>query len=81
MDEQIKASRLKRYTVPIENQWPTESQKKWLKVTEAILSDNQDAATNEKTILEDEQRRDAALRKENNTTYVPKFFTFVWKSL
>jgi len=46
-------------------------------VTEAIGAENQEAATLEKTALEDEQRRAVAERAEAGTTWLPKHFIYV----
>lgn len=67
---------MKRFVVPLEDQLPAESEKKWRKVTEAIMAENQEAATLEKTALEDEQRRAVAERAESGTTWLPKHFAF-----
>lgn len=47
-----------------ENQEAKESRKLWEKVTEGIITNNQDLATDEKSKVEDEER---ALRKERET--------------
>ncbi|KAL0276216.1 UNVERIFIED_CONTAM: hypothetical protein PYX00_003829 [Menopon gallinae] len=70
----VKASRLKRYTVPVELQGDFESERLWGKVSAAILADDQTAATEEKTILEDAQRAAAKKRKETNTDWIPRYF-------
>jgi len=63
--------------VPIDKQETTESERKWLKVTEAIVADNQEAATAEKTKLEEEQRSAVAARLEANAPWIPKNFVYV----
>lgn len=66
--------RLKRYNVPLENQTSFESQKLWLKVSEALKVNDYDLATIEKTKLEDQQRKEAKEREENFVKYEPKLF-------
>ncbi|GMT35541.1 hypothetical protein PFISCL1PPCAC_26838 [Pristionchus fissidentatus] len=51
--------RLTRKEIPIENQGDWESKRLWIKVSEAIANDDQYKATEEKTVLEDDQRRRA----------------------
>merc|ERR1712106_358053 len=58
---EVKAQRMVRYTVPVENQGETESENLWKHVTQAIDNEDQVAATEEKTILEEAQR--SALRE------------------
>ena len=75
--EKIKSSRLKRFTIPLEEQSPCESEKLWIKVSEAIANEDQEAATVEKTILEEMQRHDVKDRNSRKVEWNPKFFTFV----
>lgn len=70
----VKATRLKRHTVPIELQGEFESERLWEKVSIAILSDDQIAATEEKTTLEDAQRAAAKKQKDSNSEWIPKHF-------
>ncbi|GMT06531.1 hypothetical protein PENTCL1PPCAC_28705 [Pristionchus entomophagus] len=51
--------RLQMKEIPLEQQGDWESKRLWLKVSEAIQNDDQYAATEEKTVLEDDQRRRA----------------------
>lgn len=81
VNDQIRAQRLKRFTVPLEKQERNESERKWIKVTEAIASDNQEAATTEKTNLEEEQRKAVADRLESNSPWVPKHFVDVCSNI
>ncbi|CAL8104965.1 unnamed protein product [Orchesella dallaii] len=74
--DSVRAQRLKRFTIPLEEQLPNESEKKWAKVTEAIGAENQEAATLEKTALEDEQRRAVAMRADAGTTWLPNHFLY-----
>lgn len=62
---EVKSKRLKRFTVPIESQGLNESERLWQHVSAAILRDDQKAATDEKTVLEDVQR---SLVKERTAT-------------
>uniref|UniRef100_A0A915Q150 Oxysterol-binding protein n=1 Tax=Setaria digitata TaxID=48799 RepID=A0A915Q150_9BILA len=64
------AKRLKRYEILLEEQGEWESKKLWLKVSEAIVKDNQKAATEEKSKLEDEQRS----RAKSGVHHKPKWF-------
>jgi len=75
--EKIKASRLKRFTIPLDEQRPSESEKLWIKVSEAIINEDQDAATVEKTILEEKQRNDVKERHTHKINWIPRFFTSV----
>lgn len=62
---ETRSQRLKRYTVPIDSQSPNESERMWQHVSAAIARDDQNAATEEKTTLEEIQR---ALTKERQAT-------------
>ncbi|KAL3982524.1 Oxysterol-binding family protein [Acanthocheilonema viteae] len=64
------AKRLKRYEILLEEQGEWESKKLWLKVSEAIAQDNQKAATEEKSKLENEQRA----RAKSGVHHKPKWF-------
>lgn len=68
---EIKNKRLKRFTVPIESQAPTESEKLWQHVSAAIYRDDQTAATEEKTILEELQRAATKERKATCSEWIP----------
>ncbi|CAF0732153.1 unnamed protein product [Rotaria sordida] len=67
-------SRLKRYVVPIEQQQDNESEKLWQRVTAAIKQNDQVIATEEKTIIEDEQRKQIKERKTTGTEWHPRLF-------
>ncbi|CAF3002584.1 unnamed protein product [Rotaria socialis] len=67
-------SRLKRYVVPIEQQRDNESEKLWQRVTAAIKQNDQVSATEEKTIIEDEQRKQIKERKATSTEWHPRLF-------
>lgn len=57
---------------PLDEQQPRESQKLWHSTTQAIKKADQKTATDEKSRIEDEQRREAAERGEN--AWKPKLF-------
>ena len=57
---------------PIEEQAPRESQRLWASTTAAIKKADQNTATDEKSKIEDEQRREAAERGQN--AWQPKLF-------
>lgn len=46
----------------------------WSKVTEAIIKNDMDTATDEKTIIEDRQREDARKREAEGKEFQPKYF-------
>lgn len=71
--EAVRNSRLKRYTVSMEDQGERESIKLWRHVTEALTAGDQVNATIEKTKLEDIQRREA---RERQGTFEPEHFCF-----
>ncbi|XP_071444522.1 oxysterol-binding protein-related protein 8 isoform X6 [Hetaerina americana] len=71
---EIRAARLKRYTVPVENQGEFESERLWRHVSAAIYQDDQVAATEQKTILEEAQRHAARERLASNAQWVPRHF-------
>ncbi|XP_046452707.1 oxysterol-binding protein-related protein 8-like isoform X1 [Daphnia pulex] len=71
---EVRATRLKRWTVASEEQLGYESDKLWSKVAAAIRQENQELATNEKTILEEAQRNATKLRISQNETWMPRCF-------
>jgi hypothetical protein len=71
---EVRQRRLKRFTVPLEEQSEFESAKLWRKVSEAIEHDDQIAATEEKSALEEAQRNAAKERKAKGYEWVPKHF-------
>ncbi|KZS07155.1 Oxysterol-binding protein [Daphnia magna] len=71
---EVRAARLKRWTVAAEEQLEYESDKLWSKVAAAIRQENQELATSEKTILEEEQRKATKLRISQNETWIPRCF-------
>uniref|UniRef100_A0AAG5CNQ0 PH domain-containing protein n=1 Tax=Anopheles atroparvus TaxID=41427 RepID=A0AAG5CNQ0_ANOAO len=70
----IRARRLKRFTVPMESQGTNESERLWQHVSAAIHRDDQVGATEEKTALEETQRMSAKERKATCTDWVPLLF-------
>ncbi|XP_061928337.1 oxysterol-binding protein-related protein 8 isoform X5 [Apis cerana] len=71
---EVRKRRLKKYTVPLEHQGLWESEKLWYDVTQAINRDDQIAATEAKTQLEEAQRERAKERKLKGQEWVPKHF-------
>ncbi|KAL8802353.1 MAG: hypothetical protein Q9200_006605 [Gallowayella weberi] len=59
---------------PLEEQSESESQKLWHKTVIAIKEQNHEAATDEKTKIEDRQRELAAKRLQAGTEWQPKLF-------
>ncbi|CAF0861310.1 unnamed protein product [Adineta ricciae] len=68
-------SRLKRYVVPIEQQQENESERLWQRVTSAIRQNDQVLATEEKTIIESEQRKLVKERKITGIEWHPCLFS------
>lgn len=73
-DAEMRSKRLKRYLVPMDEQLPHESKRLWRNVSDAIAREDQVAATDEKTLLEEDQRAKAKERLENNVEYLPELF-------
>jgi len=69
-----RSQRLKRCTVALDEQMDYESEKLWSKVSAAIHQENQELATSEKTVLEEEQRTATKWRQASNETWVPRCF-------
>lgn len=59
---------------PLEEQDARESQKLWNTTTQAIKKADQKTATDEKSRIEDEQRREAAEREKADIQWAPKLF-------
>ncbi|MCJ1413418.1 hypothetical protein MMC19_007523 [Ptychographa xylographoides] len=59
---------------PLDEQNDRESQKLWYKTCVALKEQNHEAATDEKTRIEDMQREEAAQRKEKGIEFRPKLF-------
>ncbi|XP_052868675.1 oxysterol-binding protein-related protein 8 isoform X1 [Anopheles cruzii] len=70
----VRARRLKRFTVPMESQGMNESERLWQHVSAAIHRDDQVGATEEKTALEEAQRISAKERKATCTEWIPMLF-------
>merc|ERR1712223_1105541 len=60
---------------PVAKQMRTESRRLWKNVTYNLKENNIEAATSAKFALEQQQRMDAAKRKEDGTKWETKFFT------
>lgn len=73
-DAEMRSKRLKRYLVPMDQQLPHESKRLWRNVSDAIAREDQIAATDEKTLLEEDQRAKAKERLDNNAEYLPELF-------
>ncbi|KAG5673901.1 hypothetical protein PVAND_003903 [Polypedilum vanderplanki] len=71
---EMKQQRLKRFTVQLESQYENESERLWQHVSAAIKRDDQIAATEEKTALEEAQRTAAKERKATCTDWIPAHF-------
>ncbi|XP_017005109.2 oxysterol-binding protein-related protein 8 isoform X3 [Drosophila takahashii] len=74
VDAETRAKRLTRHLVPLDAQEPNESQLLWQKVSEAIAREDQVAATEEKTVLEERQRAEAKERASTESTHMPDLF-------
>nr|XP_057932942.1 oxysterol-binding protein-related protein 8 isoform X1 [Doryrhamphus excisus] len=70
----LRQSRLTRCTVPPEEQGEFESERLWQHVTRAINNKDQTEATNEKFILEENQRKSARERKAKCEEWIPTLF-------
>ncbi|MCL4123912.1 UNVERIFIED_CONTAM: hypothetical protein GTU68_045605, partial [Idotea baltica] len=66
--------RLPRYTVSLDQQGEWESERLWNFVSVAIKNDDQVAATEEKTILEEAQRTATRERKAKCEEWISKYF-------
>lgn len=76
IDAKVKASRLRRFIVPLAEQCESESERLWSRVTLAIQQQDQQAATVEKTMLEQAQRESCKQRALRMETWQPKLFAF-----
>ncbi|GFN17666.1 Oxysterol-binding protein OBPa [Aspergillus tubingensis] len=61
-------------TRPIEQQGERESQRLWQPTVKAIIARNHEAATDEKTKIEDRQREEAAKRADDGVEWHPRLF-------
>lgn len=59
---------------PMEEQGERESQKLWYRTAQAVIARNHEVATDEKTAVEDMQRREAAARLADGVEWRPKYF-------
>ncbi|KAF3014539.1 hypothetical protein E8E15_000763 [Penicillium rubens] len=59
---------------PMEEQGERESQRLWHKTVQALLARNHEAATDEKTKIEDRQRDEAAKRADEGIEWRPRLF-------
>ncbi|TFK08652.1 Oxysterol-binding protein-related protein 5 [Platysternon megacephalum] len=71
---EVRRQRLKRHIVLFEEQTDFESERLWQHVTSAINKGDQHKATQEKFVLEEEQRNASRERKENGTEWKPLLF-------
>jgi hypothetical protein len=62
------------FTRPLEEQEDRESQKLWYKTVQAIIARNHEVATDEKTMIENMQRDEAAKRVEEGVEWQAKLF-------
>ncbi|KAF7287501.1 hypothetical protein GWI33_001461 [Rhynchophorus ferrugineus] len=76
----IRKQRLTRYTVRLDNQGENESEKLWQHVSAAIRRDDMNAATEEKTLLEEAQRARSKERKAKCEEWLPIHFQQDMKS-
>ncbi|XP_025023297.1 oxysterol-binding protein-related protein 5 isoform X1 [Python bivittatus] len=71
---EVRKQRLKRHIVLFEEQTEFESERLWQHVTSAISKGDQHKATQEKFVLEEEQRHAARERKESGAEWKPLLF-------
>ncbi|XP_015719677.1 oxysterol-binding protein-related protein 5 isoform X6 [Coturnix japonica] len=71
---EVRKQRLKRHIVLFEEQTDLDSERLWQHVTSAINNGDQHKATQEKCVLEEEQRNAARERRENGTEWKPVLF-------
>ncbi|CAH0562663.1 unnamed protein product [Brassicogethes aeneus] len=72
--QQVRKTRLVRYTVPADRQEDFESERLWQHVSAAIGREDMAAATEEKTILEEAQRARSKERKAKCEEWLPVHF-------
>ncbi|CAF0843371.1 unnamed protein product [Didymodactylos carnosus] len=75
VNSSVVKSRLKRFVVPIEQQNDNESEKLWQRVTFAIRQNDQNLATEEKTLVEEQQRKQLKELKATGNEWKPHMFT------
>ncbi|XP_016072589.1 PREDICTED: oxysterol-binding protein-related protein 5 [Miniopterus natalensis] len=71
---EVRGQRLKRRTVPLEEQGELESERLWQQVTKAIREGDQHKATQEKLFLEEAQRQRARERQQSLVPWTPQLF-------
>ncbi|KAM9307910.1 oxysterol-binding protein-related protein 10 [Gastrophryne carolinensis] len=70
-----KLSIIRKRIRPLEKQGPSESRHIWQNVTNALKSNNTEAATEHKHQVEERQRAEARQRASANVPWKPKYFT------
>lgn len=70
-----KSNVIPKLVAPLEDQEWNESRKLWSKVTAGLVANDMDAATNEKTFVENRQRQDTAARHKEGLQWHPRFFS------
>lgn len=63
-----------KWVLPEDQQEPNESRRLWLKLTQAIIAKDMEAATEAKSKVEDAQREQRRKMEESGKTHVPRFF-------
>ncbi|KAF9263051.1 Oxysterol-binding protein [Marasmius fiardii PR-910] len=63
-----------KWVQPEEEQEPNESRRLWLKLTQAIIAKDMEAATEAKSAVEDAQREQRKRMEEKGEKHVPRFF-------
>lgn len=74
MFDALHAKHTKPLARPLEEQDERESQRLWHDTVQAIITRNHEAATDEKTKIEDRQRDEAAKRAEEGIDWRPRLF-------
>ena len=69
-----KAVAVKKIVAPESEQSEFESHRLWSKVTEAIKTNDQDAAQEHKAAIEERQREIAKMREDSGEAFKPKYF-------
>ncbi|OBT47604.1 hypothetical protein VE00_02946 [Pseudogymnoascus sp. WSF 3629] len=59
---------------PLDEQGERESQKLWYRTAQAVIARNHEVATDEKTAVEDMQRKEAAARLADGVEWRPRYF-------
>ncbi|EAL51182.1 oxysterol binding protein, putative [Entamoeba histolytica HM-1:IMSS] len=72
--DDIRGKSVPRYTIDMNQQGKMESDKLWIKVTNAIYKGDQITATEEKCILEEAQREEVRKHESEGTVHIPKYF-------